>query len=45
MNRRKEYMAKVSIIIPIYNVEKYLSKTIDSVVNQTEKDIEIVLVR
>ena len=44
MNRRKENMAKVSIIIPIYNVEKYLCKTIDSVVNQTEKDIEIVLV-
>lgn len=37
-------MAKVSIIIPIYNVEKYVCKTIDSVVNQTEKDIEIVLV-
>ena len=37
-------MAKISIIIPIYNVEKYVCKTIDSVVNQTEKDIEIVLV-
>lgn len=44
MNRRKENMANVSIIISIYNVEKYLCKTIDSVVNQTEKDIEIVLV-
>lgn len=37
-------MAKVSIIVPIYNVEKYVRKTIDSVVNQTEKDIEIILV-
>lgn len=37
-------MAKVSIIIPIYNVEKYVRKTIDSVINQTEKDIEIILV-
>lgn len=37
-------MAKVSIIIPIYNVEKYVCKTINSVVNQTEKDIEIILV-
>lgn len=37
-------MAKVSIIIPIYNVEKYVHKTIDSVINQTEKDIEIILV-
>lgn len=37
-------MAKVSIIIPIYNVEKYVRKTIDSAINQTEKDIEIILV-
>lgn len=37
-------MAKVSIIIPIYNVEKYMRKTVDSVINQTEKDIEIILV-
>lgn len=37
-------MAKVSIIIPIFNVEKYVNKTIDSVTNQTEKDIEIILV-
>lgn len=37
-------MAKVSIIIPIFNVEKYVHKTIDSVTTQTEKDIEIILV-
>lgn len=37
-------MAKVSIIIPIYNVERYVRKTIDSVVNQTEKELEIILV-
>lgn len=37
-------MAKVSIIIPIYKVEKYLSRCLDSVVNQTLEDIEIVLV-
>lgn len=37
-------MAKVSIIIPIYNVEKYVRKTIDSVICQTEMDIEIILV-
>ncbi len=37
-------MAKVSIIIPVYNVEQYLKRCIDSVVNQTLKDIEIVLV-
>lgn len=37
-------MAKVSVIIPIYKVEKYLSRCIESVVNQTLEDIEIVLV-
>lgn len=34
----------VSIIIPIYKVEKYLNKCIDSVVNQTYKNIEVILV-
>ena len=37
-------MYKVSIIIPVYNVEKYLRQCLDSVVNQTLKDIEIILV-
>ena len=37
-------MVKVSIIIPVYNVEKYLPKCLDSLVNQTLKDIEIILV-
>lgn len=35
---------KVSIIIPVYNVEKYLEKCIQSVVNQTLKEIEIFLI-
>lgn len=35
---------KVSIIIPVYNVEKYLRKCLDSVVNQTLKNIEIFIV-
>ena len=34
-------MAKVSIIMPIYNVEKYLPKCFDSLIKQTFKDIEI----
>lgn len=34
----------VSIVIPIYNVEKYLERCIQSVVKQTYKDIEIILV-
>ena len=33
-----------SIIIPVYNTEKYLSRCLDSVVNQTFKDIEIIIV-
>ncbi len=37
-------MSKVSIIIPIYNVEKYLDKCVQSVRNQTLQDIEIILV-
>ena len=37
-------MAKVSIIIPVYNVEKYLDKCIQSAINQTLQDIEIILV-
>lgn len=34
----------ISVIIPIYNVERYLSKCIDSVLNQTYKELEIILV-
>ena len=37
-------MAEITIIIPVYKVEKYIRECIDSVVNQTYKDIEIILV-
>lgn len=37
-------MPKVSIIIPIYNVQDYLAKCIESCINQSLKDIEIILV-
>ena len=37
-------MSKVSIIIPIYNTEKYLEQCLDSVKNQTLKDIEIICI-
>ena len=37
-------MTKVSVIIPVYNTEKYLRKCLDSVVNQTLKDLEIICI-
>ena len=37
-------MAKFSVVIPIYNVEEYLRQCLDSIVNQTFKDIEIICV-
>ena len=37
-------MAKVSIVVPIYNVEKYIRRSIESLQNQTLKEIEIILV-
>lgn len=37
-------MAKVSIVIPVYNVQKYLRQCLDSIVNQTLRDIEIICV-
>ena len=35
---------KISVIIPVYNVEKYLRECLDSVVNQTMRDIEIICI-
>ena len=34
----------VSVIIPVYNVEKYVKKCLTTVVNQTYKNIEIIIV-
>lgn len=35
---------KISVIVPVYNTEKYLSKCLDSILNQTLKDIEVIVV-
>lgn len=35
---------KVSVIVPVYNVEKFIDKCLDSLVNQTLKEIEIIVV-
>lgn len=37
-------MTDISIIVPIYNAEKYLKECIDSLVNQTKKELEFILV-
>ena len=40
----EDSMIKVSIIIPVYNVELYLNKCLNSCVNQTLKEIEIIVI-
>ena len=37
-------MTLISVIIPVYNTEKYLEKCLNSVINQTLKDIEIICI-
>ena len=37
-------MIKVSVIVPVYNTEKYLRRCLDSLVNQTLKEIEIIII-
>lgn len=42
--RRGDYAMKFSMIVPVYNVEAYLNRCVDSLINQTYTDIEIILV-
>ncbi|ORF43704.1 glycosyltransferase family 2 protein, partial [Gilliamella apicola] len=35
---------KLTVVVPVYNTEKYLRKCLDSLVNQTFKDIEILCI-
>lgn len=37
-------MPKVSVVVPVYKVEGYITKTLESIVNQTYKDLELILV-
>lgn len=37
-------MKKISVIVPVYNVEKYLNKCLTSLVNQTYKNFEIIII-
>ena len=34
----------ISVIVPVYNVEMQLEKCLDSIINQTYKELEIILV-
>lgn len=40
----EENSIKVSVIVPVYNVEKFLSRCLESLLNQTLKDIEIICI-
>ena len=37
-------MVEISVVIPVYNVEEFLKECLDSIVNQTFKDIEIICI-
>lgn len=37
-------MSKISVIVPVYNTRKFLKKCLDSIINQTFKDIEIICI-
>ena len=37
-------MIKLSVIVPVYNCEQYISKCLDSLVNQSLKDIDLVII-
>ena len=37
-------MKKISVIVPVYNVEKYLSQCLNSIIHQTYKNLEIILI-
>lgn len=43
-NDSNDRSVKISVIIPVYNVERYIDATIESIVTQTLKDIEIILI-
>ena len=40
----KKYNPKITVVLPVYNVEKYLPECLDSVINQTMDDIEIICI-
>lgn len=41
---QKDQMPLISVIVPAYGVEKYIEKCLDSIINQTYRNIEIILI-
>ena len=39
-----ESSKRLSVIVPVYNVEQYLERCVDSILNQIVKELEIILV-
>ena len=37
-------LEKITVIVPVYNVEKYLDRCVGSIVNQTYQNLEIILI-
>ena len=35
---------KISVVVPVYNIENYIKKTTESIVNQTHQNMEVILV-
>ncbi|MCM1179168.1 MAG: glycosyltransferase [Clostridium sp.] len=44
MNHVKTYKCEVSIVIPAYNVEKYVRECLDSIIKQTFQDFEVIII-
>ena len=44
MEKQRDKMPEISIIVPVYKVEKYLDRCIESIRKQTFKDFEVILV-
>ena len=42
--KNTESMGKISVIIPIYNAENYLNRCLESIIQQTYKDLEVILI-
>ena len=43
-SREKNERYQISVVVPVYNVEQYLKRCVDSILAQTMKDLEIILV-